>query len=107
MSVILTEAAADRVKGFLATQADSVGLRLGVKPSGCSGFAYVVDLTEAIEPEDEVYESCGVKVIVDKEAIPIVAGTTIDFKRAGLNEGFTYENPNVTSECGCGESFGV
>ena len=106
MSVTLTESAAERVHGFLAGSDTGVGLRLGVKPSGCSGFAYVVDLTDHIDGEDHVYESNGVKVIVDPKSLPYLDGTCIDFRRQGLNETFVYDNPNVKSECGCGESIG-
>ncbi|MEM7250913.1 MAG: iron-sulfur cluster assembly accessory protein [Pseudomonadota bacterium] len=106
MSITLTESAAERVKTFMSSQ-ESVGLRVGVRRSGCSGFAYVVGLASEVTDTDEVYESLGITVIVDKAALPLISGTRIDFQRAGLNEGFTYENPNVTSECGCGESFGV
>ena len=107
MSINLTEAAAHRVKEFLITQEASIGLRLDVKPSGCSGFTYVVNLAETIEDSDEVYESLGIKVVVNREKLPVLTGTTIDFQRVGLSEGFIYDNPNVAAECGCGESFSV
>ena len=77
------------------------------KATGCSGFAYVVDLAQTIGDDDNVYESHGVKILVDAKTLPYVDGTTIDFGREGLNEGFRYDNPNVKSLCGCGESFGV
>jgi len=107
MAVTLTDSAAERVKHFLRQRGAGVGLRIGVKKSGCSGFAYIVDLADAVEEDDRVYESNGVKVIVDRESLPMVDGTCIDFTRNGLNESFQYENPNVKIECGCGESFGV
>jgi iron-sulfur cluster assembly protein len=107
VSVTLTEAAAERVKTFLSSTPDVQGLRLGVRKTGCSGFAYVVDVAEEVGPEDSVFESCGVNVVVDGKSLPLLEGTEIDFARSGLNECFVYHNPNVKSECGCGESFGV
>ena len=107
MAITLTEPAAERVKQFLAKRGHGVGLRVGVKTTGCSGYAYVVDLADVVDDEDSVYESHGVKVIVDAESLPLIDGTRIDFAREGLNESFRYENPNVKHECGCGESFGV
>tara|TARA_A100001037_G_scaffold213043_1_gene190963 strand:+ start:92 stop:421 length:330 start_codon:yes stop_codon:yes gene_type:complete len=107
MSVTLSEIAAERVKGFLDAKGGGVGLRVGVKPNGCSGYAYVLDLAEAVSADDAVYESHGIKVIVDAKSLPIIDGTRIDYTRQGLNETFSYENPNAAHECGCGESFGV
>ena len=107
MSVSLTESAADRVRHFLEGNAAAVGLRLGVKVVGCSGYAYVVDLAEQVNEDDTVFESKGVKVVVNEKSLPIVDGTEIDFTRQGLNEGFAYSNPNARNLCGCGESFGV
>ena len=107
MSITLTEPAAARVKQFISERDGAVGLRFGVKTTGCSGFAYIVDLTGDIGADDLVYESNGVKVVVDPKSLPYVDGTCIDFGREGFNEGFRYLNPNVKSECGCGESFGV
>ena len=106
MAVTLTDTAAERVRSFIEGSSGGVALRFGVKPSGCSGFAYVVDLAEEIDTEDHVYESHGVKVVVDDKSLPYLDGTQIDFKRQGLNETFVYENPNVKNECGCGESIG-
>jgi iron-sulfur cluster assembly protein len=107
MSVKLTDAAADRVRSHLEKRGGGEGMRFGIKKSGCSGFAYVVDFADAVENDDNVYESKGVNVIVDTASLPFVDGTLIDFRREGLNEVFVYENPNVKSECGCGESFGI
>ena len=107
MAVTLTEKAAERVQRFIANRGAGMGLRVGVKSTGCSGFAYVVDLVDDINPDDEVYDSCGVKVIVDPKSLPFVDGTHIDYVQNGLNEGFQYDNPNMKSLCGCGESFGV
>ncbi len=107
MTVRLTEAAAARVKHFLTERGSGVGLRVAVKATGCSGFAYVVDLAESVGAEDHVYASRGVKVVVDAKSLPYVDGTEIDFARQGLGEGFQFRNPNVKGECGCGESFAV
>ena len=107
MAVNLTTTAAERVRQYMTTDADAVGLRLGVKVVGCSGYAYVVDLTDAVNDDDSVFESNGVKVIVSRKSLNIVDGTEIDFSRDGLNEGFAYSNPNAKNMCGCGESFGV
>ena len=107
MSVSLTPAAVDRVRSFLATRGHGVGLRLGVKKTGCSGYAYVVNYADEVGPADVVFEDSGVKVIVDPESLHYVDGTEIDFVKQGLNEAFRFRNPNVRGECGCGESFNV
>jgi iron-sulfur cluster assembly protein len=107
MAVMLTDAAAERVKHFMAERGSGAGLRVGIKTTGCSGFAYVVDITDEVAEGDSTFESHGVKVIVDGDSLSYLDGTTIDFSREGLNEGFSYDNPNVKSLCGCGESFGV
>lgn len=107
MAVMLTDTAAERVKGYLAERGSGAGLRIGIKTTGCSGFAYVVDIADEIAEDDRVFESHGVKVIVGKDTLSFLDGTTIDFGRDGLNESFSYDNPNVKSLCGCGESFGV
>ena len=107
MSVTLTSAAAERVQSFLARRGRGVGLRLGVRKTGCSGFAYVVSYADEVGEADLVFEDRGVKVIVDGESLRFVDGTEIDFTRHGLNEAFRFRNPNVRGECGCGESFSV
>jgi iron-sulfur cluster assembly protein len=107
MSVSLTPAAAERVQSFLAKRGHGVGLRLGVRKTGCSGFAYVVSYADEIGDADVVFEVRGVRVIVDGESLRYVDGTEIDFTRHGLNEAFKFRNPNVRGECGCGESFSV
>jgi iron-sulfur cluster assembly protein len=107
MSVKLTPAAADRVRIFLDKRGRGVGLRLGVKKTGCSGFAYVVNYADELAARDVVFEDQGVKVIVDADSLRYVDGTEIDFVREGLNEAFKFRNPNVRGECGCGESFNV
>jgi iron-sulfur cluster assembly protein len=107
MTVSLTAPAAERVRNFLAKRGGGVGLRLAVKKTGCSGFAYVVNYADEVTPDDVVFEARGVKVIVDNESLRFVDGTEIDFVREGLNEAFKFRNPNVRGECGCGESFSV
>lgn len=107
MAITLSPSAAERVQRFMSDKVDAVGLRVAIKTTGCSGFAYVVDLTDRIDEQDEVYESHGVSIVVDPKSLSFIDGTSIDFSSNGLNEGFVYENPNVKSMCGCGESFGV
>jgi len=107
MTISLTQPAADQVKRFLAANEQAMGLRIGIKSTGCSGFAYVVDLATGVGDGDKVYESNGIKVIVDPKSLKYLDGTRIDFAQQGLNEGFLYHNPNVKSLCGCGESFGI
>jgi iron-sulfur cluster assembly protein len=107
MAVSLTDSARERVSSFLRTRGHGIGLRLGVKKTGCSGFAYVVNYADDIATGDVVFEQDGVKVIVDPESLRMIDGTEIDFVREGLNEAFKFRNPNVKGECGCGESFNV
>jgi iron-sulfur cluster assembly protein len=107
MSISLTSAAADRVRSFLGRRGHGVGLRLSVKKTGCSGFAYVVNYADEIAADDIVFEDRGVKVIVDRDSLGFIDGTEIDFVKQGLNEAFRFRNPNVKGECGCGESFTV
>jgi iron-sulfur cluster assembly protein len=107
MAITLTESAADRVRNFLANRGKGAGLRLGVRTSGCSGMAYVLEFADEINADDQVFESNGVKVIVDTKSMVYLEGTEVDFAREGLNEGFKFNNPNVKDACGCGESFNV
>ena len=107
MSISLTQSAAERVRSRLAVRGRGLGLRLGVKASGCSGFSYVVDYADEARPNDLIFETAGVKVFVDPASLPSIDGTQIDFVRQGLNESFRFDNPNVRGECGCGESFTV
>jgi iron-sulfur cluster assembly protein len=107
MSISLTTAAADRVQAFLARRGRGVGLRLSVKKTGCSGFAYVVNYADDVGSNDVVFENRGVKVIVDRDSLGYIDGTEVDFVKQGLNEAFRFRNPNVKGECGCGESFTV
>ena len=107
MPISLTPAAAERVRTFMASRGKGIGLRLGVKQTGCSGYAYVVSYADEINASDVVFEVSDVKVVVDTESLRYVDGTEIDFVRQGLNEAFKFRNPNVKGECGCGESFNV
>ena len=107
MSVTLTEAAAKHVQKYLARRGKGVGLRLGVKTSGCSGMAYKLEFADQVEPDDKVWESFGVKVLVDEKSLPYLDGTELDYTREGLQEGFKFHNPNAKSRCGCGESFQI
>ncbi|MEE8481986.1 MAG: iron-sulfur cluster assembly protein IscA [Acidiferrobacterales bacterium] len=107
MGISLTENAAKRVRSFLEKRGKGIGLRLGVKTTGCSGLAYVLEFVDEYSDEDEVFESQGIKVIVDPKSLAYIDGTRLDYTKEGLNEGFKFENPNVKDECGCGESFTV
>ena len=107
MSVTLTEAAAKHVQKYLARRGKGVGLRLGVKTSGCSGMAYKLEFADQVEPDDKVWESFGVKVLVDEKSLPYLDGTELDYTREGLQAGFKFHNPNEKSRCGCGESFQI
>lgn len=107
MAINLTEVAADRVKSFLHSRGKGIGLRIGIKTTGCSGMAYVLEFVDEVEEGDEVFETQGVKVIVDPKSMVYLDGTQVDFAKEGLNEGFQFSNPNAKDECGCGESFTV
>jgi iron-sulfur cluster assembly protein len=107
MAITLTEAAASRVKAFLDQRGKGVGLRLGVKTTGCSGMAYVIEYADTVEEGDTVFEDHGVKVLVNPKSLVYLDGTELDYSREGLNEGFRFNNPNVKDMCGCGESFNV
>jgi iron-sulfur cluster assembly protein len=107
MAITLTEPAAKHVRKFIANRGKGVGLRVGVKTTGCSGMAYTLEFADAINAEDMTFESHGVKVLVDPKSLVYIDGTELDFTREGLNEGFKFKNPNVKDECGCGESFTV
>ena len=107
MSVTLSERAAEHVSRFLTKRGKGIGIRLGVKTSGCSGMAYKLEFADAAEPEDVVFDSHGLKVLVDPKSLPYIDGTELDYAKEGLNEGFRFNNPNVKDQCGCGESFNV
>ena len=107
MAITLTEAAANHVRGFLESRGIGCGIRLGVRTSGCSGMAYILEFADEKEESDVVFEDRGVKVLVDPKSLLYLDGTELDFTREGLNEGFKFNNPNVKDACGCGESFTV
>lgn len=107
MAITLTEKAAKHIVRFIEKRGKGVGLRFGVRTTGCSGLAYKLEYVDEAGPEDSVFESNGVKVFVDPKSLPYIDGTELDFEREGLNEGFKFRNPNVKDECGCGESFRI
>jgi iron-sulfur cluster assembly protein len=107
MSISLTENAAKRVEKYLANRGKGLGLRLGVRTTGCSGMAYTLEFVDEQQGDDIMFESHGVKVFVDPKSLVYIDGTELDFAKEGLNEGFKFNNPNVKDECGCGESFTV
>ena len=107
MAISLTESAASRVRNHLQARGKGVGLRLGVTKTGCSGYSYVINYAEDIADDDVVFEDKGVKVVVEADALPLIDGTEVDFVKSGLNEAFSFRNPNIKGECGCGESFSV
>jgi len=107
MAVTMTEAAAKHVSNFLSKRGKGIGIRLGVKTSGCSGMAYKLEFADAADPEDIVFDTQGLKVLVDPRSLPYIDGTELDYAKEGLNEGFKFNNPNIKDQCGCGESFTV
>lgn len=107
MAISLTEAAAERVRHFLDNRGSGIGLRLGVKTTGCSGMAYVLEFVDSTNDEDVVFETSGIKIIIDPKSMLYLDGTELDYAKEGLNEGFQFNNPNVKDTCGCGESFTV
>lgn len=107
MAISLTDAAAQRVSSYLEKRGAGIGLRVGVKPTGCSGYSYVINYADSVAGDDVVFEDRGVKIVVDEQALKLIDGTEVDFVKNGLNEAFSFKNPNVTGECGCGESFNI
>lgn len=107
MSIQLTESAAAQVARQLEKRGSGLGLRLGVRKSGCTGYAYVVDFADTAEEGDAVFDQHGVKVLINKEELPLLEGITVDFRREGISEAFKFDNPNIKAMCGCGESFAV
>ncbi len=107
MGISLTDSAASRVHNHLKARGNGVGLRLGVTKTGCSGYSYVINYADEIAASDVVFEDKGVKVVVDSEALALIDGTVVDFVKNGLNEAFSFRNPNIKGECGCGESFNI
>jgi iron-sulfur cluster assembly protein len=107
MAITLTEKAAKHINRYLERRGKGIGLRFGVRTTGCSGLAYKLEYVDDSTAEDSVFESHGIKVFVDPKSLPYIDGTELDFAREGLNEGFKFRNPNVKDECGCGESFRI
>ena len=107
MAISLTQPAADRVQNHLDTRGRGIGLRLGVTTTGCNGFAYVIDYADEVAADDVIFEDRGIQVVVDRKSLELLDGTEVDFVKEGLNEAFSFRNPNVSGECGCGESFSV
>jgi iron-sulfur cluster assembly protein len=107
MSISLTDSAVDRVKTFLEKRGKGVGVRLGIKTTGCSGMAYTIEFADEVEDTDKVFEQDGVKVLINPKSLVYLEGTELDFAKEGLNEGFKFNNPNEKDRCGCGESFTV
>ncbi len=107
MAISMTQPAAERVRTHLSARGMGIGLRLGIKKTGCNGFAYVVNYADTVEEGDIVFEDHGIKIVVDQDSLKLIDGTRVDFVKEGLNEAFSFRNPNVVGECGCGESFSV
>jgi len=107
MAISLTDSAASRVRTYLGKRGRGLGLRLGVRKTGCSGYSYVINYADKITDTDVVFEDKGVKVIVDTEALTLIDGTVVDFVKNELSEAFSFRNPNISGECGCGESFSI
>ncbi|WJG10505.1 iron-sulfur cluster assembly protein IscA [Aliiglaciecola sp. LCG003] len=107
MGIKVSDAAAQRARSFLTNRGSGLGLRLGVKTTGCSGLAYVLEFVDEANPDDQVFEDNGIKIIIDGKSLVYLDGTELDFAKEGLNEGFLFNNPNANGECGCGESFNV
>lgn len=107
MALSLTESAANRVRSYLDKRGKGVGLRVGIKKTGCSGYAYVVDYADQVNEDDVVFEDQDIKLVIDKKSLDLIDGTEVDFVKHGLSETFKFRNPNVKGECGCGESFSV
>ena len=107
MAVTLSERAAKHVANYIARRGKGVGVRLGVRTSGCSGMAYKLEFADEVAPDDITFESHGITVLIDPKSLPYLEGTELDYTREGLNEGFKFKNPKVKDECGCGESFNI
>lgn len=107
MAITMTDAAVARARSFLEKRGSGVGIRLGVKTTGCSGLAYVMEFVDSIDEGDTVFEAQGINVIIDGKSLVYLDGTELDFVKEGLNEGFEFNNPNAKGECGCGESFNI
>ena len=107
MALTLTKPAAERVRSYLTQRGHGVGLRVGVTKTGCNGYSYVINYADEVQESDVVFEEQGVKIVVDRDSLQLIDGTEVDFVKSGLNEAFSFRNPNISGECGCGESFSV
>ena len=107
MTILLTESAAQQIQKQIAKRGRGLGLRVGVKKVGCSGFAYTYDYADEVKPGDKVFEDHGTKLVVDEKSLDFLNGSTLDYVREALKQAFKFENPNVDATCGCGESFSV
>ncbi|MDF0606177.1 iron-sulfur cluster assembly protein IscA [Neisseriaceae bacterium TC5R-5] len=107
MAISLSETAAAHVSAFITKRGKGLGIRLGVKTSGCSGMAYKLEFVDVANTEDLAFQSHGVTIFTDAKSLAYIDGTELDYTKEGLNEGFKFNNPNVKNECGCGESFNV
>lgn len=107
MTVTVTPKAATKIRKAMESRGGGVGLRIAVKTSGCSGYAYALEFADAVTPDDEAFDSEGVRLLCDARSLAMIDGTRLDWVREGLNEGFKFENPNASATCGCGESFAV
>ncbi|MEQ4618252.1 MAG: iron-sulfur cluster assembly protein IscA [Corticimicrobacter sp.] len=107
MSVTLTSRAAEHIGRYLQKRGKGIGLRVGVRTTGCSGMAYKLEYVDEVDSQDQMFESHGIKVFIDPKSLPYLEGTQLDYERQGLNEGFKFSNPNEKATCGCGESFTV
>jgi len=107
MAITLTQSAADQIRSQIDKKGNGIGLRIGVRKSGCSGFAYTLEIAEEMRESDRIFESHGAKVVVDAASLPILEGTEIEYAKQGLGHAFKFNNPNVKAQCGCGESFAV
>ena len=107
MAISLTDSAAERVQNYLESRGEGIGLRLGITETGCSVYSYVIKYADDVAANDVVFEDKGITIVVDPEALKLIDGTEVDFVKNGLNEAFSFKNPNVTGECGCGESFNI
>lgn len=107
MAITVTDSALKQIKKVLSRQTNAEGLRVGVKKSGCSGYAYVLGFAEHIKSDDTVFDHDGIKILIDKQSLDLIDGTELDYRREGLNESFKFQNPNIAATCGCGESFSI
>ena len=107
MTISVTESAVKHISDQLKTRGQGLGIRVGVKTTGCSGMAYVLEFVDELEKGDAVFEDHGIKIVVDRKSLAYLKGTQMDYVNQGVNEGFEFKNPNAKGECGCGESFSV